>query len=105
MGSLWQKITESIGLQTSAGRLVFFIIASVFIFFLPTSTLAEFSIWQKLNIPSPSIGLTRAYHHILHGNIDLAWQQNKLIFAVLLIGLPLLAKDVYNISKKIVHKE
>lgn len=105
MRNLLQQTIEAIGLQTSTGRLLFFLIATIVIFLLPVSALAEFSIWQKLGVPSPSIGLTRAYHHILHGNIDFAWQQNRLIFVVLLIGLPLLAKDVYNVSKKIAQKE
>jgi hypothetical protein len=96
-----KTLLEVIGLQTARGRLLFFVVASVIIFILPTKVLGGFSIWQRLDIPSPSIGLTRAYHYILHGDLERAWQQNSLIFVVLLIGLPLLTKDVYNVVKQL----
>lgn len=105
MGSMKRWIVEVIGLQTSRGRLVFFGIVCFVVFLLPTHILANFSLWSKLDISAPSIGLTRAFHHVLHGNFEQAWQQNGLIFVVLLIGLPLLAKDVYNVTKKLANKE
>lgn len=90
---------EIIGLSTSRGRLLFFAGASIIIFLLPVRTLAGFSLWNRMDIPSPSIGLTRAYHYVLHGDFALAWQQNSLIFVVLIIGLPIIAKDVYTVLK------
>ena len=84
---------------------MFFGVASMIIFFLPVKVLGGFSLWHRLDIPSPSIGLTRAYHYVLHGDIHDARQQNSLIFLVLLIGLPLIIKDLYNVIKKTKSKE
>ena len=62
---------------------------------VPYDWLAHLSLWQALGIPSPSIGLTRAYWKLLHFDPVGAWERNKLIYAVLAIGLPLLARDAY----------
>ncbi len=96
---------ETIGLQTSRGRLAFFTVVSFIVFLLPIKTLAGFSLWGKIGFDLPSIGLTRAYHYVLHGNFEQAWQQNGLVFIVLLIGLPLLIKDVYNVVKQLIAEE
>ncbi len=92
---------ECLGLQTARGRLTFFMIASLFIYLLPIDVLSHLSLWQKLDIDAPSIGLTRAYHHVLHGNFEGAWDQNRLIFVVVALGLPIIAKDVYNVVKQL----
>ena len=92
-------LLESISFSTSRGRVIFFMSASLLIYVLPISVLAGFSLWSKLGVPSPSIGLTRAYHYILHGDFNAAWAQNNLIFVVLVIGLPIIAKDVYTVLK------
>ena len=68
-------------------------------FFAPYEWLARLSIWQAFNIPSPSIGLTRAYHLLLHGDVDGAWQRNKLIFIILAVGFFILARDVRIVYK------
>jgi hypothetical protein len=94
-------LTEVVGLQTARGRVLFFGFASFWIFLLPISVLKNFSIWQKLGIDSPSIGLTRAYHYVLHGDLVKAWEQNGLIFIILLIGVPIIIKDVYNVTKQL----
>jgi len=94
MAAVWRHVTDVIGLQTPAGRLVFFLLASAAIFLAPYDWLSHLSLWQHLGIPSPSIGLTRAYHLLLHGDPIAAWQRNRLIYLVLLIGVPLLARDV-----------
>ncbi len=90
---------EVIGLSTARGRLVFFVVLSVIVFLMPPRWPVTFSIWQWLHVPSPSIGLTRAYRLVLHGDIAAAWQQNKLIFAVLIVGGILLIKDILTIIK------
>lgn len=97
--SLRKIALDTIGLQTPAGRLLFFAIVSIAIFLVPYAWLANLSIWQYLNIPSPSIGLTRSYWLVLHGDFEAAWVRNKLIYLVLFIGLPLLVIDVIKITK------
>lgn len=89
------RILEVIGLQTARGRIMFFLVVSLVIFSTPYSVLSGLSIWQRLGIDSPSIGLTRAYWHILHLEFVAAWHRNPLIYAVLVLGLPLLARDAY----------
>lgn len=94
-------LLETIGLQTARGRVLFFGLVSFCVFLLPITVLKNFSIWQKVGVDSPSIGLTRAYHYVLHGDFSKAWEQNGLIFIVLLIGVPIIAKDVYNVTKQL----
>lgn len=94
-------LLEVIGLQTARGRLLFFVILSTLIFVMPYAVLAHLSLWQRLGFDgAPSIGLTRAYWHVLHLHFDLAWTRNPLIFAVLAIGLPLLTVDSYRLIQK-----
>ena len=85
-------------LRSARGRLLFFVLASVVIFVLPIQILSHFSIWGFIGFDqAPSIGLTRAYHYVLHADFSAAWHRNRLIFVILLVGLPLLAKDGYNV--------
>lgn len=99
-----------IGLQTPEGRLLFFGLVSLFVFLAPYEWLANLSIWQYLGIPMPSIGLTRAYHLLLHGDYVGAWDRNKLIFLVLAIGLPMLFRDLmkvwynYRLARSIINR-
>ena len=93
-----QKALDIIGLQTPAGRLTFFALASVVIFVLPQTLLGEFSLWARIGLEnSPSVGLTRAYSHILHGNLSAAWERNPIIYIVLAVGLPLLISDAVKV--------
>lgn len=93
-------IVDTIGLSTPKGRLLFFGIASSVIFVVPQSLLGELSLWARLGFESaPSIGLTRAYQYVLHGDLAAAWLRNPLIFVVLAIGLPLLARDATRLMK------
>ena len=86
---------EIVSLQTPRGRLIFFGIVSLLVFIAPYEWLANLSLWQRLGFESaPSIGLTRAYWHVLHLDFYAAWERNKLIYVVLAIGLPLLARDI-----------
>lgn len=88
-------LIEIIGLQTPRGRLLFFAIVSLAVFISPFEWLSNLSIWQRLDIPSPSIGLTRAYWHLLHLDPVSAWQRNKLIFLVIAFGSVILLRDAY----------
>jgi hypothetical protein len=87
-------------LQSARGRLLFFIIITAAVFIAPYDWLGHLSLWQALHIPSPSIGLTRAYHLLLHGDIVGAWRRNQLIFIVLIIGAPLLLRDTWLVLKQ-----
>lgn len=88
-------LVEIVGLSSPRGRLLFFVVISAVIFLAPPKWPISFSLWQHLGVPSPSIGLTRAYRLVLHGDFAAAWQQNKLIYAVIIIGGWLLAKDIF----------
>lgn len=100
MRRLSQIILETISLQTARGRLLFFMTASLAIFITPYSVLSHLSIWQRIGFDSaPSIGLTRAYWHLLHLDPSAAWQRNHLIFLVLAVGLPLIAQDALSTKK------
>ena len=76
---------------------MFFAIVTVGIYMAPFDVLSRLSLWQYLHIPSPSIGLTRSYWLILHGQYIQAWHFNPLIYAVLLIGMPMLAFDAIKV--------
>jgi len=89
-----QLSIETIGLSTSRGRIIFFVLLSTIIFIVPAKWPFTFSVWQHLGIAAPSIGLTRAYRDLLHGEFTHAWQQNKLIYAVVIVGGIVLIKDV-----------
>ncbi|MDB5185618.1 MAG: hypothetical protein JWL85_141 [Candidatus Saccharibacteria bacterium] len=89
--------TEVISLRSLRGRLIFMAGVSAFAYLMPVSALAHLSLWGNIGIPSPSIGLTRAYHHVLHGNFAAAYHQNWLIFVVIVVVLLIIMKDVYNV--------
>lgn len=92
-------LIETVGLLTPRGRLIFFGITSSAIFLAPYSWLSNLSLWQYIGIQSPSIGLTRAYWRVLHGDLVGAYERNWLILAVLAIGLPLLAIDLIKLIR------
>jgi Protein of unknown function (DUF2752) len=92
-----QQIIDIVSLQTPRGRLLFFVITTLAIYVAPYGWLSNLSIWQRLGIPSPSIGLTRAYWKLLHADPGGAWERNKLIYLVLAVGIPLLLKDCYTL--------
>lgn len=97
-------LIDTVGLQTPAGRTLFFALASTFIFLLPQSVLGGLSLWSRLGLESaPSVGLTRAYNFVLHGNFSAAWERNSLIFLVLAIGIPIIARDIYTLFKMRKH--
>jgi hypothetical protein len=91
---------EMISLQTPRGRVMSYFTLSILIFILPYSVLSNLSIWNRIGLDNaPSIGLTRAYWHIMHFDISAAWKMNPLIFLVLIVGLPLIIRDVMMMSK------
>lgn len=93
-------LLEAVTLSTPRGRLLAFITLTLLIYPARYSWLSHLSLWLLIGWHSaPSIGLTRAYWLLLHGHPSLAWQRNRLIFAVLAVGLPLLAYDGWQLAK------
>lgn len=91
---------EVITLSTSRGRLLFFIVATSIIFITPYKYLSGLSLWQRIGWDwAPSIGLTRAYHLLIHGNPVAAWQRNPLIYLVVTIGAIVLVGDLIKIFR------
>ena len=99
------QIVSIISLQTSRDRLLFFCIATCVIFLLPYQALSHLSLWKALDIPSPSIGLTRAYWLLIHGDPVASWERNRLIFAVLAVGLPIIIYDAVAIYRTHRHRK
>lgn len=97
---LGQLAVEVLGLSSPRGRIIFFVLVSAAIGIGPAKWPISLSVWQHFDLSSPSIGLTRAYRFLLHGDIIGAWQQNKLIFAVIAVGAPLLIKDILQLTSK-----
>ena len=91
----FHTIIALLTLQSPSSRLIVFAVLSLGIFFAPYHWLAHLSLWQHIGIQAPSIGLTRAYWLLLHGDPAGAWERNALIFLVLAIGIPLLIRDSY----------
>jgi hypothetical protein len=89
-----------VGLQSPRGRLLFFAVITIAVFVVPYDWLAHLSLWQALHIPAPSIGLTRAYHLLLHGNIAGAWRRNELIFPIIGVGTVVLGNDARVMFKR-----
>lgn len=94
-------VIECAALQTARGRLVVFTVLSLLIFLVPYHWLDHLSVWGHLGLSKmPSIGLTRAYWRFLHGNPVGAWHRNPLIYVVLIVGVPLLARDALTLARK-----
>lgn len=103
MGNLSLKnnlIIDVVGLQTPRGRLIFFAGVTVFIFMISfegLQDLPDISLYKRLGIPSPSIGLTRAFWHIMHGDFVSAYAQNWLIYPVLLVTGGIILNDIQSV--------
>ncbi len=94
-------VFEVVGLQTARGRLLCVGLITIAVFSAPYSWLAHLSLWDRLGWHSaPSIGLTRAYWLLLHGQPRAAWHRNWLIYLVLVILLPLLIRDILTLTSR-----
>jgi len=94
-------LLEALSLQTARGRVLVFVLASVVIFCCRYHWLDHLSLWGHLGFThAPSIGLTRAYWLLLHGHPVDAWHRNRLIYAVLGVGLPLILRDVFKLARR-----
>jgi len=91
-------LIEIVTLQTARGRLVFASIAHLLLFVVPYAWLADLSLYKRVGLDwAPSIGLTRAYWLLLHGDLAAAWGRNWLIFPVLAVGWSIVGLDVYRL--------
>ena len=89
-------LVELLSLSTARARLMVFSGISMLVFVTPYSFLdhAKLSLYERFHIPSPSIGLTRAYWKLLHGDPSGAWNRNKLIYLVICIIVGILLRDL-----------
>lgn len=97
------SLSDLIGLQTPPARLAVFSSITLFLVVIPYHTLLSIptvSVFARVGIHSPSIGLTRAYWYVLHGQFQNAWQMNKLIFLVVPIVLALVVRDLLMLIRK-----
>ena len=90
-----QLTLEALTLASARGRLASFSVLSAAIYLSHYHWLDHLSLWGNLGFSrAPSIGLTRAYWLLLHGQPGAAWHRNWLIYIVLAVGIPLLLKDL-----------
>lgn len=93
---------RTISLQTPLSRLLVFGVLTIAIFFSSYDWLAHLSLWDRFGLEwMPSIGLTRAYWLLIHGDPVGAWQRNGLIYLVLAVGLPILIRDAWTMYRQV----
>ncbi|HTE57313.1 MAG TPA: DUF2752 domain-containing protein [Verrucomicrobiae bacterium] len=93
---VWQIVT----LGTPQGRVLAWLAATTIVFIVPFSWLSNLSLWQRLGFDwAPSIGLTRAYWLLIHGHPAAALDRNFLIVPVCVVGLVVIAGDIYRIKQ------
>lgn len=91
---------EALGLQTARGRVIALGLASFIIFILPYSVVGRFSLLARLGWETaPSVGLTRSYWLLMHGDPVAAWHRNWLIFPILGILLVIIGRDIWSLIK------
>lgn len=97
-----QKVLNFLTLQKPESRLGFFGLVTFLLYLVPYNTLekAHLSLYERLDIPSPSIGLTRAYWKLIRADFDGAWDKNKLVYPVVAIVLYLIIHDIRTIRQR-----
>ncbi|HLC91423.1 MAG TPA: DUF2752 domain-containing protein [Candidatus Saccharimonadales bacterium] len=97
-----KSLMSLISLTTPGSRLIVWAVLTMAIWIAPFNYLRHLSLYEHLGWHSaPSIGLTRAYWYVLHGQFSNAWNMNHLIYVILAVGIPLLVFDVYKLTSKI----
>jgi hypothetical protein len=95
------KILQLCTLSTPSQRLLVWAILTLLIFFSEFNWLENLSLYKRIGLDwVPSIGLTRAYWLLLHGNISAAVEMNPLIVPVIIAGGTLLIKDVRSLRRR-----
>lgn len=96
------KILNTIGLQTPFSRIAAILSVTTFLYLIHYQSLLSIptvSVYSRLNIPSPSIGLTRAYWYLIHGEFQSAWNMNKLIYFVAVVLATIVVVDVIRLIR------
>ncbi len=92
---MFRRYLRLLTLSTPESRLFVWALLTVLIFLSSFSWLEDLSLYKRFGIDwAPSIGLTRAYWYLLHGDIEAAWRMNKIVFIVIGIGSIILLKDI-----------
>jgi hypothetical protein len=92
---------ETIALQSPRGRIIFAVLAILFIYLSPYRWFESLSLYKRAGLTwVPSIGLTRSFWHLIHGDLAAAWERNWLIFPVIFVGLSIVALDIYKLLRK-----
>jgi hypothetical protein len=103
---LTELFRQSLTLSTPKGRVFAWIIATLLLLLIPYTWLSHLSLWQRLGLDwAPSIGLTRAYWLLIHGQPAAAVDLNALIIPVCVIGLVVLTWDLRRIKQSTVPGE
>ncbi len=97
INTLWQLI----GLQTPKSRLIVILFLHVALLAISYDFLeaSRLSLYDRIGIPSPSIGLTRAYWFLLHGNLPAAIDKNTLILLAAPVIWTITILDILKIIK------
>lgn len=96
------KLISLISLQTPVSRILVIVSITIFLFVIQYQTLLSLptiSVYSRLNFPLPSIGLTRAYWYLLHGQFNAAWEMNRLVYVVAVAIIGVLTVDVLSIIR------
>lgn len=98
---LKSAIIETITLQSPKGRLTFLAVVTIVVFLVPFAWLENLSLWKNIGWESaPSIGLTRAYWLLLHGDPAGAWERNSLIYLVLVVVVTIVIADITKLRRQ-----
>lgn len=94
--------SDIVCLRTAKARFIVFASISCLLYMLPYSLIerAKLSLYERMHIPAPSIGLTRAYWKLIHGDLAGAWHRNKLIYVVVGIIIGIMVADLVTLLKK-----
>jgi hypothetical protein len=95
-----KRVLEFLGLQTPISRITIIggiTLALYLIDYRQLLKLPTISLYSLAKIPSPSIGLTRAYWYLIHGKFTDAYRMNRLIYIVAAVVIILAAIDLYRI--------
>lgn len=102
ISKLRRFLLNVIGLQTPVSRLTLISVITLCIYeisYQKLISLPALSLYSRLHIMSPSIGLTRAYWYLIHGQWSEAYNMNRLIYVVAVVIISILAVDSYKIVK------
>jgi hypothetical protein len=91
-----------VALEKTSFLVGFVAIVTLFVLAVPYEWLesSRLSLYERLGIPSPSIGLTRAYWLLVRGRFDDAWDRNPLIYVTVVILIGIFSRSGLSYLKK-----